>query len=90
MTPKLSAIADKAAENLKAQILESDAKIMEAWAAASEEAVLNEVEAKFRMGFAINLNLDRNSMTTDLTFGTRHKLTANCSIPDPNQAELTI
>lgn len=85
---KLEAIAKKAASNLEAYIYENESKIIQAWNDAEDEARDNETKARFRMGFAIILNLDKKEMETALTFGVKFKASSTCTIPDPSQTEL--
>lgn len=90
MNAKLNAIAASAADDLKAFVIEAEDKILEAWAAAEEEAQAEETTPKLRLGFSITLNLDRGNMETKLSFGVKHTLSAASEIPDPNQASLPI
>lgn len=87
MNPKLKAIADKAATDLIALVKDGEDKILEAWSQAEEEAQVNESKPKFKMGLSITLDLDKDAMETALTFGIKHKLTVNSTIPDPNQGD---
>lgn len=88
MNAKLNAIATKASAALVALVKESETKILEAWAACEEEAQDNETTPKFKLGLSITLDLDKDSMETALTYGIKHKLTATCTIPDPNQTDM--
>lgn len=88
MNAKLEAIAEQAAERLKALIKDGEKNILEAWSAAEEEALLNEAKPTFRLGFTIALDLDADKATYTLGFSIRHKLEINSPIPDPNQMEL--
>jgi hypothetical protein len=85
---KLEAIANKAADDLKALIKESEDKIIEAWDAVTDDAQENETAPKFKLGLAITLDLDADKMESALTFSIRRKLTVECTIPDPNQPPL--
>lgn len=87
MNEKLKAIANKAATDLIALVTDGEKKILEAWDQVAEEAIANESSPKFKMGIAITLDLEKDAMETCLSFGVKHKLTANCTIPDPNQPE---
>lgn len=89
MNQKLLAIAETAAKDLDAFIRESEEKILEAWSAAEAEALENDAKPKFRLGFTITLDLDKDSMETVLAFGVRHKLSRDQSTPDPSQPELS-
>ena len=88
MNAKLSAIADKAAADLKGLIVESETKILEAWNAAETEAQENEKKLKFKLGFVITLDLEKDQMDSSLSYGVKRKVTASSKIPDPNQPEL--
>lgn len=90
MNPKLEAIAKKAAEDLIALVKESEDKILTAWNSVEEEAQDNDAPPKFKLGLAITLDLDADKMETALTYGIRHKLTAQSEIPDPNQTKLPL
>lgn len=90
MNPKLQAIAQQAANDLLALVKDGEDKILDAWRSAEEEALLNEAAPKFKFGIAVTLDLNEDKMQTDLTFGVRHKLTANCSMPDPAQLKLPV
>ena len=87
---KLNAIAEKASDDMLGLIAESEAKILEAWDAATDDAQENETAPKFKFGLCITLDLDADKMETALTFSIRRKLTVECSIPDPNQAKLPL
>lgn len=82
MNPKLQAIAELGASQLQLFIQTGDAVV--------EEAQIQDTAPKLKIGFSIGLDLDKDSMETALTFGVRHKLSAACSIPDPNQAKLPL
>lgn len=88
MNPKLKAIAEKAAADLLALIKDGEDKILEAWNQCEEEAQANETKPKFKLGLSITLDLDKDAMETALSFGIKHKLTMDCTIPDPSQPDL--
>jgi hypothetical protein len=88
MNPKLKAISDEAAENLKAYCKEHEEKILEAWHSVEQEANENEESPKFKLGFAITLDLDKNTMENALTWSVRYKASGSMEIPDPNQPDL--
>ena len=88
MNPKLSAISTEAAANLTAFIEEKEDEILKAWDAAVVEAQDQEAKPKFRLGFTITLDLDRDSMETALAWSVRHKVSREQTIPDPEQLEL--
>lgn len=90
MSPKLQAIADQAAQNLKALVTEGEKDILKAWAACLEEAQVQEQKPKLRLAFTITLDLEKDQAEHDLTFGIRHRLSAVASIPDPNQTLLPL
>ena len=90
MNAKLKAISDEAAQNLCALVKENEEKLLEAWDACESEAQANETAPKFKLGLSITLDLDGDKMTTDLTWGVRYKATAECTIPDPDQAKLPL
>lgn len=90
MNSKLSAISIEAAQNLCALVKENEEKLLEAWNSCESEAQANETVPKFKLGLSITLDLDADKMTTDLTWGVRYKATAECTIPDPDQANLPL
>lgn len=90
MNEKLSAIAAKAADDLRQLVKEGNEKILEAWTAAEEQAVLDDGKPKFKLNFGITLDLDKDTMETDLSWSVKHHLSVSSQIPDPNQAELPI
>lgn len=87
---KLQAISAKAAEDLQDLISNAEEKIFDAMNAAVEEAQDAGEAAKFRIGFTIKLDLDKNAMQCALTFKTSRKYTSECAIPDPNQIPLPL
>jgi hypothetical protein len=87
---KLAGIIAKAGDDLKAYAEEHEDKILEAWYAAEEEAADNETKPKFKLGFGIVLDLDKNTMETVLTWAVRHKASSTCQIPDTNQPGLPL
>lgn len=87
MNSKLEAVAEKAAEILKANIREAEHEILAVWDAVVEEAQANEKPAVFPLGFSMKLNLDGNQLVTCLSFGVRRKFDTACELPDPNQPE---
>jgi hypothetical protein len=89
MNLKLKAIADEAAENLQDLVEENEVKLLEAWDSCEAEAQANEAPMKFKLGLSITLDLDADKMTTDLSWGVRYKVSAECSIPDPVQMKLS-
>lgn len=86
--PKLQSIITKACADLAALANEGEDKIETAMGACAAEAQENETAARFRLAFSITLDLDADKMTTDLSFSTRTRLTAEANIPDPNQPEM--
>lgn len=90
MNEKLEAIATKASADLAVLIKEGEEKILEAWDAAVAEAQDNETKPKFKLAFAIDLDLDADVMSTKLSWGIKHTLTVNATIPDPNQTSLPL
>lgn len=86
MNPKLKSIAKQAAADLLAFCKDGERSILEAWESCQLEASENETKLKFKLAFAINLDLDADKMETALTWGVKHKLSKDASIPDPNQA----
>jgi hypothetical protein len=85
MNPKLESIAKRAASDLLSFIVDGEQSILDAWNACEQEALDNEGKPKFKLSFAINLDLDEDKMETALTWGVKHKLSKDTSIPDPNQ-----
>lgn len=90
MNDKLKAISDKAATDLADLIKDGEEKILEAWSQCEEEAQSNETAPKFKLGLAITLDLDKDTMETALSFGVKHKLSVSAAIPDPNQSVMEI
>ncbi len=87
---KLAAIADKAATDLKAFMSEAEPKLLEAWDSAVAEAQDQDTKPVFRLGFTVALDLDKDTMSTTLAFGVRHKLSVDAQIPDPDQVKLDL
>jgi len=87
---KIEALANQASEQFKALILEAKDEIETAAIACSAEAQVSETEAKLRIGCVAAWSLDRGGVEYSLTFGVRHKLTANAVLEDPNQPTLTL
>jgi hypothetical protein len=87
---KLNSIIAKAASNLVALAKEDEDKILAAWQAAEQEAQENETKPKFKLGFAITLDLDKNALVCDLVFGSRRKRTTEEEIPDPNATPVDV
>lgn len=90
MNLKLAAIGAKAAEDLKAYMKEHEEKILEAQYNATQEAQDNEEKLKFKLGFSITLDLEKDTMETALTWGCRFKASSTANIPDPDQADLPL
>ena len=88
MNPKLEAIAACAADNLKAAVADGEKDILDAWAQAEAEALLQETTPKFKLGFTITLDLDKDQMTTDLAWSIKHKLTITRAMPEPDQLRI--
>lgn len=87
---KLEAIRDEAAERLKSLITEALPDIENAIQDAVSEAQTQAAEAKFRLGFTIEYNLDRDTMTYRLSFGVRRKWESVNATPDPAQTEMQL
>jgi len=87
---KLGAIAQIAAENLTALMRENEAAIQDAISKCAEETALQDVEAKFNIGFTIALNLDKSTQTHKLTWSVRNVRETSCAIPDPAQTNLPL
>lgn len=85
---KLEQVGQDAGDKLKALWKEAIADIERGIVAATEEAQNQEKEAKFRVSFAVTINLDRNVVQHSLAFSTRHKLDAISTLPDVNQESL--
>lgn len=90
MNDKLELITQQAQATLGAVMREGASEILEAWKSCVQEAELQDVHPKLRLGFCISIDLDRSKVAYDLTFGVRHKLSAEGSIGDPNQQDLPI
>ena len=90
MSSKLQAIADQAADHLKALIREGEEAIEAAWEACLEEALLQEQAPRLRLNYNITLDLGKDQASHDLAFGIRHRLRAVAPIPDPNQGQLPL
>lgn len=85
---KLEQIGEDAGERLKALWKESLEEIERGILAATEGSQNQDKEAKFRVGFSITLNLDRNVLLYSLKFSTQHKLDSTSAMPDDNQENL--
>lgn len=90
MNSKLEAIAEQAATNLRSLIIEGEFDILSAWDAALTEAQAQDEKPKFRLAFAIVLDLDKNQADYDLTWGVRRRLSITAPIPDPQQTTLPL
>lgn len=90
MNPKLEAIAETAAHDLKALVREKETEILEAWNAAEEEAQAQESKPKFRLSLAITLDIEADKMETALTFSIKRTAFVERSIPDPDQKDLAL
>lgn len=88
MSPKITAIADRAPKKLAALIIEARDDIESAVVAAAAEAQAQESKAKLRLTFSITINLDSNALEYGLGWNVPHKLTATETLPDPNQPDL--
>jgi hypothetical protein len=88
VSAKLDAIAEEAAGQLRVLFAEASDDIERGIEVAVEDAQANETEAKFNLSFAIQLNLDRNTVTHRLGFSTRHKFESVGTMVDPNQTEM--
>lgn len=82
MNEKLLKISDRAAGDLAAFIKESETEILAAFAASAAEAELNDRKPKFRLSFTISLDLDKDRMSTALTFGSRTKRSRDGSLSE--------
>lgn len=87
MNEKLKAISDKAIADFQSLIQENEKLLLESWSSAEQEAQDNETKPKFKFNLGVTLDLDKDSMACDLTFGVRYKRTVETSIPDPSQPE---
>ena len=90
MSKKIDAIAEVAAENFTNLLREAADDIQAAMIKATEEAALQEGEAKFNIGFTVLLNLDRNIQTHKLAWTVRNVRETECEIPDANQDSLAL
>lgn len=88
MNEKLKAIIDQAADNLKAYAKEHEENILKAWHSVEDEAQANEETPKFKLGFGIVLDLDKDTMECALTWSVRFKASSVQSIPNPDQPDL--
>ena len=88
MNAKLDAIAKDAAAKLVSLWSEAELDIERGIEVAVTEAQENDKEARFTIGFAIVLNLDKNVVNHRLSFSTRHKLESITTMPDVNQENL--
>jgi len=87
---KMECVAIQAASDLRMMMAESRTKLLEAWKAVEEEASDQETKAVLRISFAIVLDIEADKMESVLSFGVRHKLITERSIPDPNQVEMDL
>jgi hypothetical protein len=86
---QLQAIAEQAATNLKAQILENETEILAAIDATSEEAQNQEADKiVFALAHAIKINLTGKSLTQSLSWSVKTKIDTVQTLPDPDQPEL--
>lgn len=90
MNAKLKAIAEKAAENLQAYVKEYEDKILEAWNSVEAESQEQDTKPKFKLGFAITLDLEKDQMETALSWNVKYKASSTNEIPDPDQAKLSL
>lgn len=90
MNSKLKAIIEQAAADLVSYAKEGEEKILNAWAKAEEAAELNDTTPKFSLGYSISLDLDKDTMTTDLSWRIKESLSRTANIPDPNQVPLPL
>lgn len=90
MNQKLETIADKAADDLKGFIRESERAIEEAMSECAEESAVQDAPMKFRMALTIVLDLDKHKQENTLTWNVRHKLSSTSEIEDPKQIKMSI
>ncbi len=90
MNDKLAGIAAKAATDLCHLVKEGEDKILAAWSNAEEQAQLDDSKPKFRLSLSITLDLDKDTMDTDLSWSVKHHLSVTAPIPDTDQSELPI
>lgn len=88
MNPKLEAIAAKAAEDLVGLVRDGEEKILAAWTEAEVQAQLEDTKPKFKLSVGITLDLDKDTMDTDLSWSVKHHLSVSSTIPDPSQPDL--
>lgn len=89
-SPKLAQIADKSATVLSELIAHSEEDILKAWHGAIEEANSHDADPKLKLGFTITHDLRKDRTEWALSFGVRHKITAEAQLGDPSQAELPL
>jgi hypothetical protein len=90
MNQRLETITEKAADDLKGFVRESEAEILDAMRKCAEEAAVQETPMKFKLGLSIAIDLDKNQQENVLSWSVRHKLSATSTIEDPNQIKMTI
>lgn len=88
MNAKLQAIAAKAASDLIGLVHDGEEKIQSAWTEALVQAQLEDTKPKFKLSVGITLDLDKDTMDTDLSWSTKHRLSVSAKIPDPTQPDL--
>lgn len=88
--PKLRAISTAFSYDIPQLISEAEEEILDSWNQCEQEAQDQETAPKFKLGFGVTLDLDKDTMETKLTFGTKHTKTISRAIPDPNQPSLPL
>jgi hypothetical protein len=88
MNPKLQSIATEAAKKFAELWAEAEPDMESAIADVASEAQDQEREAKFRVSFSIEYNLDKSKVVHRLSFGVRRKWEDISEVPDPQQMDI--
>lgn len=81
----LASIANQAAEDLKALILEGNDDILTAIHKMQAEAQAQDAKPKFALGFKIAWDMDAGTYDCDLSWTLKQSLSTSHQLEDPNQ-----
>lgn len=88
MSPKLEATIDKILSQARGLLIEAAPQMEEAMVQSAAEAQTQDSDAVFKFSINGSINMDKGQLDTSVGWSVRHKLTATCEIPDPNQPAL--
>lgn len=88
MNALLQNVCDQALADLEAQFKEASDELLASIHKAETEAQLQEAPMKFNIGFKIQLDLDKSTITNTLSWSVKHSLETSHQIEDPNQPKL--